>query len=161
MKNTFKMNQWSKFGKPKTLNVDEIEAYVKKHTLEVKAVILKKGYTLDTIPSKMLIDLVNKMILDKPEKNYAKFGYGKTFKKEKLDTESVVENVSKSIVSKYYDILKIKPTENFEEVKNAYRKLMKIYHPDKFTTDSDKNKATEYSSKLNEVYTYFEKKLKK
>jgi DnaJ like chaperone protein len=59
----------------------------------------------------------------------------------------------------YYEILEVKPGASFEEIKKAYRKMMKIYHPDLFHNDPEKFKmAQEVSSTLNEAYSYFESK---
>ncbi|MBX2844382.1 MAG: DnaJ domain-containing protein [Flammeovirgaceae bacterium] len=62
----------------------------------------------------------------------------------------------------YYKRLEIPVGSSFIEIKKAYRKLMKIYHPDLYHNDQEKFKmAKEVSQKLNEAYVYFEKKNKK
>lgn len=52
------------------------------------------------------------------------------------------------IMSSYYDILQINRNATKEEIKNAYHKLAKIYHPDK-NTDKD---TKEHFQKINEAY---------
>ena len=47
-----------------------------------------------------------------------------------------------------YDILQINRNATKDEIKNAYRKLAKIYHPDKNTDDGDK----EHFQKIHEAY---------
>lgn len=59
----------------------------------------------------------------------------------------------------YLSNLELKEGAGFEEVKLAYKRLIRIYHPDKFHNDEAKRKlAEEVTSKLNEAYAYFEKK---
>ncbi len=49
-----------------------------------------------------------------------------------------------------YQVLDVSPTASSEEIRAAYRKLMKIYHPDRFANDPQKLKAaTEIGTKLN------------
>jgi len=63
---------------------------------------------------------------------------------------------------KFYQALEVKKGATFEEIKSSYKKLMKMYHPDKFHNDVEKQKtAVELSKKINEAYTYFEKKFNK
>lgn len=50
----------------------------------------------------------------------------------------------------YFKILEINENANLEEIRNAYRKMAKKYHPDK---NSDKN-ANEKFNEANEAYTY-------
>lgn len=60
---------------------------------------------------------------------------------------------------KYYDALEIKSTASFDEIKQAYKKVMKKYHPDRFASDPEKQKyAQQLSQKINEAYEYFCKK---
>lgn len=67
-----------------------------------------------------------------------------------------------SAEQKYYAVLEVKPGASFEEVRASYKNLMKKYHPDKFHNDPELKKDAELlSKKINEAYTYLEKKLKK
>jgi DnaJ-class molecular chaperone len=64
--------------------------------------------------------------------------------------------------AKYFDALEIKPTKNFDEIKTAYKKAMKKYHPDRYAGDVEKQKIAQLiSQKINEAYQYFEKKYNK
>ncbi len=54
-----------------------------------------------------------------------------------------------------FEILEIAPTllPEKEEVDAQYRKLIKLYHPDKFSFDSDEyNDALEHTSHINQAY---------
>lgn len=60
--------------------------------------------------------------------------------------------------AKYYQTLELKPGASFEEIKKAYKKAMKKYHPDRFQDDSKRLYAEDLSRKINEAYGYFKKK---
>jgi DnaJ-domain-containing protein 1 len=61
---------------------------------------------------------------------------------------------------KYYEILELPYGADFQEVKKAYRKLLKKYHPDLFQNNPEKQKtAQKVTEEINEAYTYFERKL--
>jgi DnaJ-domain-containing protein 1 len=61
-----------------------------------------------------------------------------------------------------YAALELPYGASFEEIKAAYKRLIKQYHPDRFPNDPDKHKAAvELSQKLNVAYSYFEKKFGK
>jgi DnaJ-domain-containing protein 1 len=59
----------------------------------------------------------------------------------------------------YYKALELPAGASWDEIKAAYKREMKKYHPDKFY-DNDKKRQTaeKISQKINEAYTYFEKK---
>ena len=62
----------------------------------------------------------------------------------------------------YYTRLGITSAATWEQIKAAYKSEMKKYHPDKYASEPDKQKAAEViSQKINEAYHYFEKKFKK
>lgn len=64
--------------------------------------------------------------------------------------------------AEYYADLELKPGASFKEIKSAYRKLVKLYHPDLFQGDPKKKEiADEVTRKINEAYNYFEKKFNK
>ncbi len=59
----------------------------------------------------------------------------------------------------YYAALELKPGAAFPEIKAAYKRLVKVYHPDKYHNDEKKRKyAEQVTQKLNEAYRYFEDK---
>ena len=61
--------------------------------------------------------------------------------------------------SGYYANLELKEGTDFPEIKAAYKRLVKKYHPDKFHHDEQKRKyAEQVTQKLNEAYRYFEEK---
>lgn len=51
-----------------------------------------------------------------------------------------------------YEILGVKPSASQDEIKSAYRKLIKQYHPDKFIDNPLKNLAEEKMMQINEAY---------
>ncbi len=60
----------------------------------------------------------------------------------------------------YLANLELNHGANFEEIKTAYKKLMRKYHPDKFHSDDRGKYANEITKKLNEAYEYFKEKHK-
>lgn len=66
------------------------------------------------------------------------------------DSEEKIEEDSK--IEEYQRLLKV--TNNFDSasLKQAYRKMVKINHPDLFKTPKEKERATEKMMKLNEAY---------
>lgn len=59
----------------------------------------------------------------------------------------------------YYEALEIQQGASFEEIKLAYKKAMKKYHPDRFASDAAKQKiAVELCQRINEAYEYFKQK---
>jgi DnaJ-domain-containing protein 1 len=59
----------------------------------------------------------------------------------------------------YYAALELPANASFEEIKRAYKMLMKKYHPDRFHNEPQKKQYAEaVTQKLNEAYAYFEKK---
>lgn len=57
-------------------------------------------------------------------------------------------------VTQYYANLELRPGATLEEVRRAYRDLMKRYHPDKHLGDPERHKAaTELAQSLTRAYT--------
>jgi hypothetical protein len=62
----------------------------------------------------------------------------------------------------YYKTLEVPYGADFPQVKSAYRKLMRKYHPDLHNQSAKKQKAaTELTVKVTEAYNELEKHLKK
>ena len=62
----------------------------------------------------------------------------------------------------YYSRLGITSAATWEQIKAGYKSEMKKFHPDKYASEPEKQKAAEViSQKINEAYHYFEKKFKK
>lgn len=56
-------------------------------------------------------------------------------------------------LAQYYANLELQPGATLEDVKKAYRELMRKYHPDKFLGDPEKHRAaTELAQSLTEAY---------
>lgn len=63
---------------------------------------------------------------------------------------------------KHYAALELPYGASFEQVKTAYKKLVKKYHPDRFPNNPEKQKAAEeLTQKINGAYTFFKNKNKK
>lgn len=62
----------------------------------------------------------------------------------------------------YYHTLGLEQGASYEQIKVAYKKLMKAYHPDRHQADPQKQRwAVEQSQKVNEAYAFLEKKFEK
>ena len=66
-------------------------------------------------------------------------------------------------ISQYYANLELQPGASLEDVKRAYRELMKKFHPDRHSGDPERHKAaTELAQSLTAAYkaltAYLEKK---
>ncbi len=65
-------------------------------------------------------------------------------------------------LAKYFANLELPTNASRREVKDAWKRLMKKYHPDLHSTDSEKRKiATELSQGLTEAYKILDKELAK
>ena len=71
---------------------------------------------------------------------------------KEVPSENVIEK-------KYYQILELEYGADFQEIKKAYKRLLKKYHPDLFINNQTKQQtALKLTKKINEAYTYFERK---
>ena len=58
-------------------------------------------------------------------------------------------------VLKYYEILELEPGATGEQIKQAYRRLAKVWHPDRFPNDPPlQEMAQEKLKKINLAYEY-------
>ena len=59
-----------------------------------------------------------------------------------------------SEIAKHYELLEVKGTASLEEVKEAYRGLVKVWHPDRFGGDPKlQTKAQEKLKEINAAYS--------
>ncbi len=61
--------------------------------------------------------------------------------------------IEKQSLARYYRVLELKPTAAPEEIQQAYRELVKVWHPDRFPNDPRlREKATGKLQEINEAY---------
>jgi DnaJ-domain-containing protein 1 len=61
--------------------------------------------------------------------------------------------------AEYYANLELEYGVGFDEIKKAYRRLLKKYHPDLFQNNPEKLEAArQVTKRINEAYNYFERK---
>ncbi len=120
--------------------------------------ILKANSLKPTDKDPLSVDDVFKEYEERSEKGY----YNKNQENKENDTEKKYEPHGTSKDKKYYDVLELSENAGFEEIKKAYKRLMKKYHPDKFPGDEKKRAAAQnLAQQINEAYSYFEKKFSK
>ncbi len=70
-----------------------------------------------------------------------------------------IPNNENQLEKKYYKILELEYGVGFNDIKKAYKRLLKKYHPDFYQNNPDKLKSAQIVAKqINEAYTYFERK---
>lgn len=62
-----------------------------------------------------------------------------------------------NIYESYYDVLGLKPGASQTAIKSAYRKLAKMYHPDRVQNDTQKAVNTEKFKRITEAYNVLSK----
>ncbi|MCA9836803.1 MAG: DnaJ domain-containing protein [Trueperaceae bacterium] len=83
---------------------------------------------------------------------------GKTVQDHPFLQESFWQEVKHSYqgqdpkVKHYYSVLELPYGASTTEIKQAYKRLMKIYHPDKFQNLEKKQAANSLVQKINEAY---------
>ena len=66
------------------------------------------------------------------------------------------------LARRHYAALELPPGADFSAVKEAYRRLIRQYHPDKYADDDARRQTAErVARQLNEAYQYFEQKFGK
>lgn len=75
---------------------------------------------------------------------------------KKADKDYTIYKAPKPVplqIRKDFDFLGLPTTANLEDCKSVYKKLLKVYHPDKHSADPKKLKtATEYSARVNTAF---------
>ncbi|WP_291723220.1 J domain-containing protein [Bernardetia sp.] len=96
---------------------------------------------------------------DEYEKEFGSLGNDSSYSSS-FDTEYNFETPKANPKERiYYHTLGLEQGASFEQVKTAYKKLMKAYHPDRHQANPQKQKwAVEQSQKVNEAYSFFKKK---
>ncbi len=98
------------------------------------------------------------MKLDEDFEPFESFNRNDSYRHAKNEAKQAPTQDEK--IAGYYANLEIPYGADLETVKKAYRKMMKQYHPDKFSGDPEKQKtATEITKRLNEAYQALEKYL--
>ena len=96
------------------------------------------------------------------EKAYEDFkkshGY-KESKKEESTKQKVDEKYKQFYSSSPYEVLGVKPSDDFSIIKKSYRALVRIYHPD--LNPHDIELFTEITQNLNNAYEKLQKEYKR
>jgi DnaJ-domain-containing protein 1 len=60
----------------------------------------------------------------------------------------------------FYQVLGLPLNANFEQIREAYKKQIKIYHPDRWANKSpqEQQQASQKAQQINLAYTYFKKR---
>ncbi|NLR90279.1 MULTISPECIES: J domain-containing protein [Flammeovirga] len=89
--------------------------------------------------------------------DYQDYSYQDTYQQQYQAPKS-----EPTVEEKHYNALEVKPGDDFATIKKSYRRLVKVYHPDLYTSDPKKQEmAQKVTLEINEAYNYFEKKYKK
>ncbi|MFN3405327.1 MAG: J domain-containing protein [Cytophagaceae bacterium] len=76
--------------------------------------------------------------------------------------KNLYQNPENKKEAEYYANLELAPGANFDQIKAAYKSLMKKYHPDLHNYNEESRKTAELiTGRLNEAYSYFERKFGK
>jgi DnaJ-domain-containing protein 1 len=61
----------------------------------------------------------------------------------------------------FYQVLNLPHNSSFEQIRQAYKNLIKIYHPDKWIhkTPQEQKQAAQKAQQINLAYSYFKKKM--
>lgn len=82
--------------------------------------------------------------------NFFKNRGAKKLDEKRKEPDIVLEDIPQ--IKSYKNLLGIKNNYDSASLKQAYRKMVKINHPDLFKTPKDKAKATQKMLKINEAY---------
>ena len=104
-------------------------------------------------------NIIKQKMLDFPSAEArADSDHKRTYRRESKE-EDFYQTSNLSQEAKYYKLLEMEPSNNLDDIKSQYRKLIRKYHPDRHHSVEDKREAAEtLSIALNEAMEYFEKK---
>ena len=84
--------------------------------------------------------------------NYGQYNYNQS------NNRNFYTQSNQSLTKRYADILGVDENASLSEIKKAYRKLVKEYHPDKIAAESMPEEYTEFANQkiieINEAYEY-------
>lgn len=124
---------------------------------------------------KRLVDVARAEVLDRLAELEGKHGierdgpsansYGDWrdhYQKYQQEEASASSQGPTGLEAEYYANLELAPGAGFADIKAAYRRLVKLYHPDRHHNDPAKAEAARHvTQKLNDAYEYFKKKYAK
>ncbi len=85
-----------------------------------------------------------------------------TFQDKGFDNSGHHRDSVDSKEAEYLANLELSGTESFQEIKDAYKRLIRKYHPDLHAQDEEKREfAKLITQRLNEALDYFERKYRK
>ena len=153
MKHAYRLNLFHQLFGISTSNgsITEKEDYLLK-VIAFHLKIGKRGY-----------EYVKKSFVKETKEEKRKQGKEKTsFDEKSKKKQNFVDNFFSQSINAYI-ILGVDKNANLSEVKKAYRRLVKLYHPDMIKGKSVlyKEKAKEKFNEINESYNYLQKQLKK
>lgn len=79
------------------------------------------------------------------------------YEEEYEDEEYEEQETSESPLKKYYDVLEISENASPDEIKKAYKRLVRQWHPDTHKSSERKQMAEKEMKKINEAYDMLEK----
>lgn len=95
--------------------------------------------------------------------SFENFCTNSDFAEDKIN-EKITQPENKTfsdVECEYYGNLELPLGASFEQIKQAYKNLLKKYHPDRFYNEPKKlETAQNIVKKLNKAYNYFEEKFK-
>jgi len=94
---------------------------------------------------------------EKAEANRARATAHKIYEDLKANVRST-SSATTSSEKRYYQILGLNPGASPEEIKEAFRRLAKQYHPDLAQTQEERTRREEHFKRINEAYEYFKRK---
>ena len=126
--------------------------------------ILKTELNDATDKMKYKYDADGFISFDDVDKEYEKmFGTGAQEEETTYENyRSQEANAPDPSEKEYYEALEVPYGASYEQIKTAYKKLIKEYHPDKYHNEPKKHQmALEVTQRLNKAYNYFQKKYNK